>query len=491
MNEEKFNETETSATETVAESLETADTACADSLVAAVPSSTDVVEQSMEESTNSGVATETVAEAPYHHDTVCADDETDGLGSEPKTLQDKIKYAFTKPVAKKNAKALANRWFIDAFTGMAQGLFVTLIAGTIIKQIGLLFGDNGFGRMLVLIGNLACMLMGAGIGVGIAKKLGVSDLLLFACATAGFIGAFLPDAAFKVAKEAAVAGTTFDLVAVASKISMLKLGIPGNPISAYVGTLLALELVRLYAGKTKLDILIVPLGVLFLSFVNTFLSIPAIYLVDLIGQGIELATEAVPFVMGVVIAVVMGILLTMPTSSAAIWISIAMGKTSPVMLLAGGAATVGCACQMVGFAVASFKENGVGGLISQGVGTSMLQIPNIMRNPRIFIPPIVASAICGPLSTCLFKLRCGASGGGMGTSGFVGIIDMVSASGAVTDAAGNVLAEALPAWQLWLGIILLMIVLPALISWGMSVLLRKVGWIKDGDMSLDFDKKTK
>ena len=145
---------------------------------------------------------------------------------------------------------------------------------------------------------------------------------------------------------------------------------------------------------------------------------------------------------------------------------------------------MGCACQMVGFAVASFKENGVGGLISQGIGTSMLQIPNIMRNPRTFIPPIVASAICGPMSTCLFKLRCGASGGGMGTSGFVGIIDTITASGVVKDATGAVVAEALPAWQLWLGIILLMIVLPALISWGMSVLLRKVGWIKDGDMAL-------
>lgn len=368
-------------------------------------------------------------------------------------------------------KKLSKRWFIDAFSGMAQGLFVTLIAGTIFKQIGLLFGkENGFGAVLVLIGNMACTLMGAGIGVGIARYLKGSNLLMFACAAAGFIGAFLPDLAYKVLTSEA----GFSLSAVAQSMTTIKLGAPGNPIGAYVATLFAFEIVSLFAGKTKLDILLVPLSVLTLGFVTMFLAIPAIWLVAMIGKFIEISTEAVPFVMGVVISVVMGILLTMPTSSAAIWIALAAGSTSDAMLLAGGAAVVGCACQMVGFAVSSFKENGVSGLIAQGIGTSMLQIPNIMKHPRIFIPPIVASAICGPLATCLFKLRCNASGGGMGTSGFVGVIGTIEASTGV-----------IPAWQMWLGIVLLMFVLPALISWGISELLRKVNWIKYGDMKLD------
>ena len=193
----------------------------------------------------------------------------------------------------------------------------------------------------------------------------------------------------------------------------------------------------------------------------------------MIGKFVEVSTGAVPFLMGIVIAVVMGVLLTMPTSSAAIWIALAAGNTSDTMLLAGGAAVVGCACQMVGFAVASYRENKVSGLIAQGLGTSMLQIPNIMRNPKTFIPPIVASAICGPMATCLFQLRCNASGGGMGTSGLVGVFGVIEAS-----------SGAIATWKMWLGIVLLMFVLPALISWGVSELLRKVGWIKDGDMKL-------
>ncbi|MGN0771621.1 MAG: PTS transporter subunit IIC [Christensenellales bacterium] len=376
-----------------------------------------------------------------------------------------------KTGARAIVKKLCKRWFIDAFSGMAQGLFVTLIAGTIFTQIGKLIGvDNGFGAVLVLIGSMASTMMGAGIGVGIARYLKASNLVMFACAAAGFIGAFLPDAAYKIA----VSEQGFSLMAVAQSLTSVKLGAPGNPIGAYVASLVAMEIVSLYAGKTKLDILLVPLGVLALAFVTMFVAIPAIWLIAMIGKFVEVATGAAPFVMGIVIAVVMGVLLTMPTSSAAIWIALASGNTSDTMLLAGGAAVVGCACQMIGFAVASFRENKVSGLISQGLGTSMLQIPNIMRNPRIFIPPIVASIICGPMATCLFELRCNASGGGMGTSGLVGVFGVI-------DASSGVIAP----WKMWLGIILLMFVLPALISWGMSELLRKVGWIKYGDMKLD------
>lgn len=367
-------------------------------------------------------------------------------------------------------KRLSKRWFIDAFSGMAQGLFVTLIAGTIFTQIGKLIGvDKGVGALMVLIGSMASTMMGAGIGVGIARYLKAPNLVMFACAAAGFIGAFLPDAAYKIA----ISEQGFSLMALAQSLTAIKLGAPGNPIGAYVATLFALEIVSLYAGKTKLDILLVPLGVLALAFVTTFVAIPAIWLIAMIGKFVEVSTGAVPFLMGIVIAVVMGVLLTMPTSSAAIWIALAAGNTSDTMLLAGGAAVVGCACQMVGFAVASYRENKVSGLIAQGLGTSMLQIPNIMRNPKTFIPPIVASAICGPMATCLFQLRCNASGGGMGTSGLVGVFGVIEAS-----------SGAIATWKMWLGIVLLMFVLPALISWGVSELLRKVGWIKDGDMKL-------
>jgi len=199
---------------------------------------------------------------------------------------------------------------------------------------------------------------------------------------------------------------------------------------------------------------------------------PVTWLINKLGEGIALATEVTQFFMGIIIAVIMGILLTLPTSSAAIWVALAQNSTSDVMLLAGGAAVVGCACHMVGFAVMSFKENGWSGLISQGIGTSMLQIPNIMKNPKILLPPVIASAICGPLSTCLFQLKCSAVGGGMGTAGLVGVIDTIAWSG---DISPVVLA---------LGIILLFFVLPAVICWGTTKLFKKVGWIGENDLKL-------
>lgn len=380
----------------------------------------------------------------------------------------------TKKSFGETVKKLAKRYFIDAFGGMAQGLFVTLIAGTIVSQIAKLIGtDKGFGALLMLIGNVASVLMGASIGVGIAHKLGGKGLVLFGSAVAGLIGAFLPQAIFDVA----VSDSAFTLMAVAEKVQIsanLASGRPGNPIGSYITVLLAIELTNLIAGKTKLDILIVPLSIMAVSILAGFVAVPAVWLISLISRFIEVATAAQPFIMGVVISVVMGILLTMPTSSAAIWIAVAAGVESDAMLLAGGAAVVGCACQMVGFAVNSFKENGWGGLVAQGLGTSMLQIPNIMRHPKIFIPPIIVSAILGPMSTCVFKLRCNASGGGMGTSGLVGVFGTVQASGGVVEP-----------WVLALGIILLMFVLPAALNLLITWFMRKKGWIKDGDMKLE------
>lgn len=357
-------------------------------------------------------------------------------------------------------KTLPKRYFITAFSGMAQGLFVTLIAGTILAQIAGWIGDNYVGKTLLCIANIAKTLMGAGIGVGIAFALGKNKLLVFSAAVAGFVGAFadtlMPGA------SAPFAGIT--------------LGAPGNPIGAYVVTMLVVEVVSLYAGKTKLDILLVPLGSMLLAFGGVFVSFPFIWLINRLGTLIALATNATPFVMGVVISVIMGIVLTMPTSSAAIWIAVATpvlrdGTEAEIaaMLIAGGAATVGCASHMVGFAVASFRENGWGGLISQGVGTSMLQIPNIMKKPVIMTPMIITSAILGPLSSCVFKLKCGASGGGMGTSGFVGVFDLFKYT---TGALGIT------------GIILLMFVLPAALNFIVSEFMRKKGWISFGDMKL-------
>lgn len=373
-------------------------------------------------------------------------------------MQEKIS---CKQKAIQYLKALPKRWFITAFSGMAQGLFVTLIAGTILAQIAGWIGDNYIGNTLGDIASLAKILMGAGIGVGIAHALGKHKLLIFSAAVAGMIGAWADQLIVGCGGLATIA------------VLMGTKALPGNPIGAYVTAMLVVEIVQLYAGKTKLDILLIPLGTLLLSFGGIFASYPLIWLVNQLGNLIAVATEITPFVMGIVIAVVMGVLLTMPTSSAAIWVAVATQVSAgneQAMLLAGGAATVGCACHMVGFAVASFRENGVGGLIAQGIGTSMLQIPNVMKKPITMLPMIISSAICGPLSTCLFKLKCGSAGGGMGTSGLVGVFDLFSHT---------------TGWFGYVGILLLMIVLPAILNWIMSEFMRKKGWLKEGDLQLD------
>ena len=365
-----------------------------------------------------------------------------------------------KQRAKNYFKALPKRYFITAFSGMAQGLFVTLIAGTILATLAqeIITLNNYFGKTLYYIASIAKTLMGAGIGIGIAHALGKNKLLMFSAGVAGFVGAFADK-----------------LMPGGAGLTSIALGAPGNPIGAYVVTMFVIEIVGLYAGKTKLDILLVPLGSMLLAFGGVFVSFPFIWLVNKLGVLIAIATGATPFVMGIVVSVVVGILLTLPTSSAAIWISVAKavieagGPNADYMLIAGGAATVGCACHMVGFAVASFRENKWSGLVAQGIGTSMLQIPNVMRKPKIMLPMIISSAILGPLSTCVFHLKCGFNGGGMGTSGFVGIIDLFTNT---TGALGIV------------GIILLMIVLPVILNLLISEFMRKKGWIKFGDMKL-------
>lgn len=360
-------------------------------------------------------------------------------------------------------KGMPKRYFITAFSGMAMGLFCTLIAGTIFAQIGKWVGNNGFGNFLTAIANIAKMLMGAGIGVGIAYKLNAKPLVVFTAAVTGLVGAFAGDLV-----SVLTLGIEF----------VFKFGAPGNPIGAYVVSLLTVELASLYAGRTKLDIVLIPLGMLVMCIVGVFVAWPFIKLIDLLAKLIVLLIEAgavVKVLTGIVVAIVMGILLTMPTSSAAIWIAIAgsdVGMSNPeVFAIAGGAAVAGCAAHMIGFAVATFRENGWSGLIAQGIGTSMLQIPNIMRKPIIMLPEIAASAISG-LVAVLIDLRCNAAGGGMGTSGLVGVFGAIEAS-------------VCPAWQLWLGIILCMFVIPAVVSLLISELMRKKGLIGPENLKLD------
>lgn len=374
------------------------------------------------------------------------------------------KGAKVKSVVKKYAK----RYFIDAFTGMAQGLFCTLIAGTILGQIASWCGDNGFAYLLKTIANLAKMMMGVGIGVGIAHKLGAKPLVIFTAAVTGLIGAW--------AMQITDGTMTADYFSV-----IYAKGLPGNPIGAYIVALLTVEVAGLYAGKTKLDIVLIPLGMLILCLAGVYIAWPFIKLIDLIAKVLVLAIEAgeaVKIIVGIFVAVVMGVLLTMPTSSAAIWVSIATSSVAlahpDVFAIAGGAAVAGCSAHMIGFAVASFRENKWSGLVSQGIGTSMLQIPNIMKRPIIMVPEIIASAVAG-LVAVLLGLRCNASGGGMGTSGLVGVFGTIDAS----------MSAGLETWKLVVGIILCLFVIPAGVSLGFSELFRKFNLIKFGDQKLD------
>ena len=357
--------------------------------------------------------------------------------------------AMTPPSA---TKAFFQKYFIDAFTGMALGLFVTLIAGLIISQIG------GWLHLpaLVAVGKLASVLMGAGIGVGIAYYLKAPTLVMLSCLVAGMLGAH---------SEALMAGHLF-MPQAAGPATFVAL--PGNPIGAYLASVFAYRAGTWVAGKTKLDILLIPLMVCAVALaVCALLNPPVVAAVDAIGQGIQAATTLQPLLMGIVIAVVVGILLTMPTSSAAICIAIGLGG------VAGGAAVVGCAAHMIGFAVASYKDNGVSGVISQGLGTSMLQIPNVLKKPIILLPAVVASAIVGPIATVGFGLACTATGAGMGTAGLVGVFGVIEASQGIMSST-----------QLWSAIILLMFVLPAIIAWVVAYMMRRMGWLVDGDMKL-------
>lgn len=349
-------------------------------------------------------------------------------------------------------KKYLHRVFIDGLSGMAMGLFATLIVGTIIQQIGTLIGGQ-IGDLIFLVGKIAAAATCAGIGVGVAHKFQESSLVVLSAATCGMIGGY----ASKL-----LAGTVF------SDGSIILAG-PGEPLGAFIAAYVGIEVGHLIAGKTKIDILLTPLVTIGTgSAVGILVGPPISSFMTWLGSLINWGTEQQPFLMGIVVAVLMGMILTLPISSAALGVILNLSG------LAAGAATVGCCCNMIGFAVASYRENKLGGLLAQGIGTSMLQVPNIMRKPVIWLPAILSSAILGPVSTMLFHMTSNATGSGMGTAGFVGQI-MTWQVMTATESPVAVMIK----------IILIQFLLPGLLALGISEFMRKHNFIKTGDMKLD------
>ena len=362
--------------------------------------------------------------------------------------------AFLK---RKNIEISAKRYGIDALGAMAQGLFASLLIGTIINTVGTQFGigfltqavvtvGSGEKAVAYTVGGLASAMSGPAMACAIGYALQAPPLVLFSLITVGF------------ASNA--------------------LGGAGGPLAVLFVAILAAEAGQAVSKETKIDILVTPLVTIFVGVALSAWWAPAIgRAASSIGGIIMWATELQPFFMGIVVSVIIGVALTLPISSAAI--CAALGLTG----LAGGAAVAGCCAQMVGFAVMSYKENGVGGLVSQGIGTSMLQMGNIVRNPRIWIPPTLASAITGPIATCLFRFQMNGApiSSGMGTCGLVGQIGVYT--GWVNDVASG--AKAGITSMDWIAMVLVCFVLPAVLSVVFCEVLRRVGWIKENDLKLD------
>lgn len=342
--------------------------------------------------------------------------------------------------------------FIDGLSGMATGLFATLIIGTIIQQIGT-FIPGTIGNYLYMIGKVAAAITGAGIGASVAAKLHASPLVVISSATAGMVGAF----ASKI-----IAGT------VLTDGVMVLAGV-GEPLGAYIAAMVCIYIGRLVSGKTKIDILITPFCcIVGGSAVGLLIGPPISSFMNWLGSIINWGTEQAPFLMGIIVSVIMGMVLTLPISSAALGIILGLNG------IAAGAATVGCCANMIGFAVASYRENKVNGLLAQGLGTSMLQISNIVKKPLIWLPAILTSAILGPISTLVFKMTNNATGSGMGTAGLVGQIN----------AYQTMVSEGVSPSFVIFEIIFMHFVLPAILAWGISEAMRKAGLIKNGDMKL-------
>ncbi|MGP1411531.1 MAG: PTS transporter subunit IIC [Peptoanaerobacter stomatis] len=327
-------------------------------------------------------------------------------------------------------------YFIKTLNGMALGLFSSLIIGLILKQLGEILNN----QMLILFGKTAQLMMAPAIGVGVAYSLSCHPLVIFASVVTGIFG-----------------GGSIKFVDNSAVLSI------GEPVGAFVSSLVACEVGKRINGKTKVDIVVVPaITIISGAITGMFISPAVSTLMSTLGMIINTATTLQPILMGIVLSVIMGIILTLPISSAAISISLGLSG------LAAGASLVGCCCNMIGFAVISYRENKIGGLISQGIGTSMIQIPNIIKNPKIWIPVIISSAILGPISTTVLKMECDSIGAGMGTSGLVGQVSTLTVMGK----------------QAMIPIIIMHFILPALISLIISEYMRKKGYIKYGDMKL-------
>lgn len=339
-------------------------------------------------------------------------------------------------------KKYLHRYFIDAMSAMAQGLFASLLIGTIISTLGTQLGIP----VLDEIGGYAKSAAGPAMAVAIGYALQAPPLVLFS------------------------------LVAVGGAANTL--GGAGGPLAVLVLAIVAAELGRLVSRKTKIDIIVTPLVTIFSGCGLAYLIAPYIgAAASSVGSLIMWATELQPFLMGIIVSVVVGVALTLPISSAAI--CAALNLTG----LAGGAAVAGCCAQMVGFAVMSFRENRWGGLVAQGLGTSMLQMGNIVKNPRIWIPPTLASAITGPIATCIFAMQMNgpAVSSGMGTCGLVGQIGVYT--GWLADIASGAKAAITP--MDWIGLLLICFILPAVLSTFFCEILRRMGWIKKGDLTLE------
>ncbi len=338
---------------------------------------------------------------------------------------------------RKDIEISAKRYFIDALGAMAQGLFASLLIGTIISTIGSQLGID----VLVAIGDYAKSVQGVAMAVAIGYALGCPPLVLFSLTPVG--------------------------------MAANALGGAGGAFAVFVVTIIAAELGKAVSRETKLDILITPIVTVCSGcFAGMLIAAPIGKAASYIGELIMYATTLHPFLMGILVSVIVGIALTLPISSAAICAGLSLTG------LAGGAALAGCCAQMVGFAVMSFRENGWGGLLAQGLGTSMLQMGNIVKNPKIWIPPILTSAIVGPISTCIFALQMNGApvSSGMGTCGLVGQIGMYT--GWISDGVSIGISQ-------WGGLLLCHILLPAIICPVLCALLRKIGWIREGDLKLD------
>ncbi len=343
---------------------------------------------------------------------------------------------------RKNIIFSFKRYGVDCLGAMAQGLFCSLLIGTIIKTLG---QQTGL-AYLVTIGTYAAAVAGPAMAISIGFALQAPPLVLFSLA--------------------AVGGAANEL------------GGAGGPLAVLIIAILASECGKVVSKETKVDILVTPFVTIFTGVALSTLLAPGIgAAASSLGQLIMWATDLQPFLMGIIVSVLVGIALTLPISSAAICAALSLTG------LAGGAAVAGCCANMVGFAVMSFRENKWGGLISQGLGTSMLQMGNIVKNPRIWIPPIIASAVTGPVATCIFKLQMNGTpvSSGMGTCGLVGQIGVYT--GWINDiAAGN--KAAITAFD-WIGLLLVSFVLPAVISLLVCNFLRRIGWIRENDLKLD------